>query len=62
MIIYCLHLDKNNRDSCLPYNAILVKEDMKEFIIDQFNQKNTCILKNPTYKCFKNTEKNLFGL
>ena len=56
-LLFPWHLDKNNRDSCLPYTAILVKEDMKEFIIDQFNQKNICVLKNPTYKSFKNTEK-----
>ena len=45
--------------TCLPYNAIHVDEAQHKKIIDYFDKKNICIIKNPTYKTFKHVNKKI---
>lgn len=48
-----------NRISCLPYNPVYIDEKYHQQIIDYFDYNNTCIIKNPTYKTFKHSDKKI---
>ena len=48
-----------NKTSCLPYNPVYIDGKYHEEIINYFDYSNTCIIKNPTYKTFKHSDKKI---
>jgi len=48
-----------NLDSCLPYNIIYIEEIYHEKVIEYFDYINTCIIRNPTYKTFAHSDKEI---